>query len=81
MTMTHAPARPGPLLRVVHAIPFIGRIARDIARDQENIWYALVILLTILVLSVQTWGVVALSVAALSAVPVIFVLLILITLG
>lgn len=81
MTMTHSAPRPGPFLRILHAIPFIGQIARDIARDRENIWYALVILLTVLVLAVQTWGVMALSMAALAAVPVMFVILILITLG
>lgn len=81
MTMTHSAPRPGPLLRILHAIPFVGQIARDIARDRENIWYALVILLTVLVLAVQTWGVMALSMTALAAVPVMFVLLILITLG
>jgi len=81
MTMTHSAPRPGPVLRIVYALPIIGQIARDIARDRENIWYALVILLTVLVLAVQTWGVMALSLAALGAVPVMFVVLILITLG
>ena len=69
------------LKRGFHSIPVIGWIARDIARDHDSIWYALVILLTVLVLAVKTWGIVALAMTALAAVPVIFVILIAITLG
>ena len=64
-----------------HTIPVIGWIARDIARDPDSIWYALVILLTVLVLAVKTWGLVALSLTAVALVPVIFVILIAITQG
>jgi hypothetical protein len=69
------------LTRGFFAIPVLGWIAKDISRGQENIWYALVILLTVLVLAVNTWGVMALSLAALAFVPVMFVLLIAITQG
>jgi hypothetical protein len=65
----------------LHSIPVLGWIARDIAQDPESVWYALVILLTVLVLAVKTWGVMVLSLAALAMVPVIFVLLILISRG
>jgi hypothetical protein len=65
----------------LHSVPVIGWIARDIAQDPDSIWYALVILLTILVLAVKTWGIMALSLAALAMVPVVFLLLILITRG
>ncbi len=78
---TAAMDRPGPYMRAVLATPFLGRMARDIAREPDSLWYALVILLTVLVLGVKTWGVMVLTVMALAAVPVIFVLLILITLG
>jgi hypothetical protein len=67
--------------RRLHAVPVIGWIARDIAQDPDSIWYALVILLTVLVLAVKTWGIMVLSLAALATVPVMFVLLILITRG
>jgi hypothetical protein len=56
-------------------------MARDIARDPDSIWYALVILLTILILAVKTWGLVALTLTAVAMVPVMFVLLICITQG
>jgi hypothetical protein len=64
-----------------HAIPVLGWMARDIARDPDSIWYALVILLTILILAVKTWGLVALTLTAVALVPVMFVLLICITQG
>lgn len=80
--LTHdAPRRESLPMRVVHAIPVIGTIARDIAKGHENVYYALVILLTLVVLGVQTWGVVALTMTALAMVPVMFVVLILITQG
>ena len=74
-------ARPAPALRLLHAIPVVGTIARDIAKGVDNVYYALVILLTVVVLAVQAWGLVALAMTALMAVPVMFVLLILITRG
>ncbi|MCF1708504.1 hypothetical protein L0V05_06710 [Tabrizicola sp. J26] len=67
--------------RGFYAIPFFGWIARDISRDINNVWYALVILLTALALAVKTWGLVALAMTALAMVPVMFVLLIMITRG
>jgi hypothetical protein len=58
----------------------IGRVVRDIERDIDTVYYLLVILLTALVLAVNVWGLAALVVTAVSLVPVIFVLLIWITL-
>lgn len=68
-------------LRLLHAVPFLGQIARDITKDKDSIYYALTILLTVVVLAVNTWGLVALTMTALAMVPVIFVLLIAITQG
>jgi hypothetical protein len=63
-------------------IPLLGWIARDLVHGgRENILYFLVILLTLLVLAVKTWGLVALGLTALATVPVIFATLILITIG
>lgn len=73
--------RPGLALRLLYALPVIGTIARDIARGQENIFYALTILVTLIVLGVKTWGLVALALSALAMVPVMFILLLLITRG
>jgi uncharacterized membrane protein len=70
-----------PLARGFFRIPVLGWIARDIARDPGNVWYALVILLTLLILAVKTWGLVALSLTAVAMVPVMFVILIAVTQG
>jgi hypothetical protein len=82
MTMTHAAptSRPGLAERAFYAIPLLGWIARDISRGVDNVFYALVILLTLLVLAVMTWGLAAITLTAVALVPVIFVLLIWVTL-
>jgi hypothetical protein len=72
--MSIAAAAPRP-------IPILGWIIRDLQKDKDHIWYVLVILLTVLVLAIKTWGLVALAMTALAMVPVIFVLLLLITRG
>lgn len=66
--------------RILHATPVLGHIARDISRDISTIYYLLTILVTVLVLAVQTWGLAALVVSAVAFVPVMFALLIWITL-
>jgi hypothetical protein len=69
-------------VRLFYAIPLLGWIARDIAeKGEENIYCALVIALTCVVLAVKTWGLVALGLTGLALVPVMFVVLIAITLG
>lgn len=70
------PARLPLALRLLYAIPVIGWVARDISRGVENVFYALAIAALALVLAVQTWGLVALTLTALCLVPVMFVLLI-----
>ncbi|GAB4389542.1 hypothetical protein [Albidovulum sp.] len=65
-----------------YAIPVLGWMARDLVHgSRDNLLYFLVICLTALVLAVKTWGLVALSLTALATVPVIFAVLIAITLG
>lgn len=75
MTMIADP-RPGRAERLFYAVPLLGWIARDISRGTENIYYALVIALTLLVLAVKTWGLVAITLTALALVPVMFAYLI-----
>ncbi|PLL11611.1 hypothetical protein C0V75_16485 [Tabrizicola sp. TH137] len=75
-----APAQPSLASRILHATPVIGHIARDISRDISTIYYVLTILLTLLVLAIQTWGLAALVLTAVAFVPVMFTLLIWITL-
>lgn len=79
--MTTAP-RPAasPAGRILRTLPVIGRVAREIERDIDTVYYLIVILLTALVLAVMTWGLPALVLTAVALVPVIFVLLIWVTL-
>lgn len=71
--------------RGLAAFPILGPIfrglARDIGRDPTLIFYILTILLTVLVLAIRTWGLVALGLSALAMVPVMFVVLVLLTRG
>jgi hypothetical protein len=68
-------------MRILFATPFFGQIARDIQKDINSIYYALVILVTCVVLGVKAWGLVALAMTALAFVPVMLITLIAITLG
>lgn len=63
--------------RAFYAIPVIGWIARDVIfGDKDNIWYALVIILTAFLLAITTWGLPALVLSALALVPLCFLVLI-----
>ena len=71
-----------PRRRGLYAFPILGRIAHDVAHGPEDtIWYALTIFLTLVVLAVMQWGIVALAMTALALVPVMLSILILITRG
>lgn len=72
--------RPSPASRLLRSLPVVGRVIRDIEREVDTVFYLIVILLTALVLAVQAWGLAALVVTAVALVPVIFALLIWITL-
>ena len=80
--MTAAVTAPMPSAAgcILRSIPVIGRVIRDIEREVDSVFYLIVILVTALVLAVKTWGLAALVVTAVSLVPVIFILLITITL-
>jgi hypothetical protein len=80
MTATDIAYVPSPAGRILRALPVIGRVVRDIEREIDTVYYLIVILLTALVLAINVWGLAALVVTAVSLVPVIFVLLIWITL-
>lgn len=75
-----APAQPSLGSRILHATPILGHLARDIARDVNTIFYLLTILVTLLVLAIKVWGLAALVVTAVAFVPVMFCMLIWITL-
>ena len=77
-----APARPAFLLRLLLSLPLIGRIAGDLLYgDKDNIYYFLVILLTIEVLMIRTYGLPALAMSALAMVPICVTLLVVLTRG
>ena len=79
--MTQKIQRAPIALRVLYALPFFGQIARDIQKDTNSILYALVILITCVVLAVKVWGIVALAMSALALVPVMMITLLAITRG
>lgn len=60
-------------------IPVIGHVARDIGRDINIVFYILTILVTLMVVAIKAWGIAALVVSYVAMVPVIFALLIWIT--
>jgi hypothetical protein len=68
-------------MRFLYATPILGRIARDIQKDINSIYYALVILVTCVVLAMKLWGLAALAMTALALVPVMFITLLAITRG
>lgn len=77
--MTAAPSIARPSLPA--RLPVIGPIARAIETDVNIIFYLITIFVTCVVLAVQTWGLVALALTAVAFVPVMFCILIAITLG
>lgn len=60
-------------------LPVFGHIAHDIGRDINVVFYILTILVTLMVLAIKAWGIAALVVSYVALVPVIFALLIWIT--
>lgn len=65
-----------------YRIPVAGWIARDLIHgDEDNIWYFLAMIVSLAGIATLIWGLPALVLMAKVAVPVCFVLLILITRG
>ena len=75
---TFTPRR-STLSRLVRSLPVVGRVVREVEREIDTIYYLVVIALTALVLAIQAWGLPALVLTAVALVPVIFVLLIWVT--
>lgn len=78
--MSQSTATPSPAGRILFATPILGAIARDIGRDVNIVFYLLTILATLMVLAIKLWGIAALVVTYVALVPVIFAVLIWITL-
>jgi hypothetical protein len=62
--------------RTARRLPVVGRVIREVEREVDTLYYLLTIVLTAIVLAVQTWGLPALVLTALALVPVMFVLLV-----
>lgn len=80
MSLSEAPARPSLPTRILRATPIVGTVIRDVERDINSIFYLVTIFVTLVVLAVQTWGLAALVLTAVAAVPMMFVLIFFITL-
>ncbi|MEP2783841.1 MAG: hypothetical protein ABJO67_03510 [Pseudoruegeria sp.] len=75
-------ARPPFWQRLLFVIPVLGWILKDYHDGQDaNIWYHLIIVVSLWMISGLTFGVVGIGLPAVMMVPVIFVILFLITLG
>ena len=72
-------SEPLPAPGLMSRLPLIGPISRAVGRDIDLIFYLLVIALTVLVLAVKTWGLVALTMTALALVPCMFAFFIAVT--
>ncbi|MFN4155146.1 MAG: hypothetical protein ACK4HF_10860 [Paracoccaceae bacterium] len=73
MTLTTPIAdRPPFALRVLYGIPLIGRIARDVGQDVNNVFYLLVVVITLEILGFLLWGPVVFTLTALVLVPLMF---------
>lgn len=66
--------------RLFFAVPVIGWVARDLLfGDKNNIWFALVMFISLWAISALTFGLPGLYLPALALVPIMFVVLVLIT--
>ncbi|MBN2905736.1 MAG: hypothetical protein JXJ18_03395 [Rhodobacteraceae bacterium] len=69
-------------LRIVLAIPVIGWVVRDLLEgDKDSIWYLLGGLGCLWVIAIMTWGVPALYLPAVAAVPFMLIVILLISRG
>lgn len=58
--------------RILFGIPIVGRIAREISQDVNNVFYLMIVFITLEVLAFQTWGPVVFTLTALVLVPLMF---------
>ncbi|MFN7225407.1 MAG: hypothetical protein ACK4MS_15455 [Paracoccaceae bacterium] len=64
--------RPTLSKRILYGLPLIGRIARDISHDVNNVFYLLVVIVAVEVIAFSIWGPVVLTLTALALVPLMF---------
>ena len=71
--------RPSFGQRLLYGTPVIGRIAREISQDVNNVFYLLVVVLTLEILGFLLWGPVVFTLTALVLVPLMFVFFVVIS--
>jgi hypothetical protein len=82
MAIAEIPQRRPIWQRLFFAIPVLGWVARDLARDTAgNLWFAIIFFVSLWACAVLTFGLPGLFVPALIMVPVIWAILLLITRG
>lgn len=70
------------LRRSIHAVPVVGRIAREVTEgDADNKYYLAVTLLTLWILAGMAWGMPAIVLPFLMAVPACLLMLVVMTRG
>ncbi|MEL6839718.1 MAG: hypothetical protein AAFP85_10520 [Pseudomonadota bacterium] len=70
------------LTRILFRVPILGRMLREVYYgDEDNIYYFIFSIFALWLLAVLTWGYPALIVSMLCLVPVMFIVLIMITVG
>lgn len=78
----HTPASPPLFQRLFYRLPVVGWMAKDVAEgDRANLYFALIAFISLWGISVLTFGLPGLYLPALALVPVMFVILIWISLG
>ncbi|MEM6889224.1 MAG: hypothetical protein AAF636_13910 [Pseudomonadota bacterium] len=66
--------------RLFFAVPILGWVARDVAfGDRNNLWFAIILFVSLWLISALTFGLPGLYIPAVALVPVIFVTLVVIT--
>ncbi|MDO8881996.1 MAG: hypothetical protein U0934_02735 [Pseudotabrizicola sp.] len=80
MTQTTPHATTLPLgQRLLYRTPVVGRIAREVGQDVNNLFYLLVIVVTLEVLAFRLWGPVVFTLTAIALVPLMFLFFVVIS--
>ncbi|SLN34908.1 hypothetical protein PSA7680_01649 [Pseudoruegeria aquimaris] len=80
--MTSIAARRPFWQRLVFALPVFGWILKDYHEGQDaNIWYHIITVVSLWLISGLTFGIVGIAIPAVMAVPVMFLVLVLISRG
>lgn len=80
MTLAATPTRLPLWQRILFALPVLGWVAKDLAfGDKNNIWFALIMFVSLWMSSALVFGLPGLYLPALALVPVMFVVLVTIT--